>query len=106
MLLIAPVADKRLLSSDGVEPEGIGPRLRRVRSEIPAVTHVDNSARVQTVDERHGRFFDLLTAFYRRTGCPCLVNTSFNLSWEPIVLTPTEAYRSSHAIRHGRAGIG
>jgi carbamoyltransferase len=94
MLLIAAVADKRLLSSNGAEPEGIGPRLRRVRSEIPAVTHVDNSARVQTVDERHGRFFGLLNAFYRRTGCPCLVNTSFNLSWEPIVLTPMEAYRS------------
>ena len=82
------------MPSDGAEPEGIGPRLRRVRSEIPAVTHIDNSARVQTVDERHGRFFGLLNVFYRRTGCPCLVNTSFNLSWEPIVLQPVEAYRA------------
>ena len=94
MLLVAPVADGRLLPCTGAEPEEIGPRLRRVRSEIPAVTHVDNSARVQTVDERHGRFFGLLNAFYRRTGCPCLINTSFNLSWEPIVLQPVEAYRA------------
>src|SRR5262249_16975465 len=55
---------------------------------------VDNSARVQTVDERHGRFFGLLNAFYRKTGCPCVINTSFNLSWEPIVLRPVEAYRT------------
>lgn len=94
MLLIAPVAPGRLRTQEGPEPDGIGPRLRRVRSEIPAVTHVDNSARVQTVDERHGRFFRLLGAFHRKTGCPCLVNTSFNLSWEPIVLQPSEAYHA------------
>ena len=71
--------------------------LRRVnvaRSTIPAVTHLDYSARVQTVDDRHGRFQRLLRAFHARTGCPVLVNTSFNLSWEPIVNTPEQAYRT------------
>lgn len=92
MLLIARVAAGRRHTADGPEPEGISPRLRRARSEIPAVTHVDYSARVQTVDERHGRFFRLLGAFYGKTGCPGLINTSFNMSWEPIVLQPSEAY--------------
>ena len=59
---------------------------------IPAVTHVDGSARLQTVDpEHHGRFHALLEAFHRETGCPLLVNTSFNLGWEPIVCRPEEA---------------
>ena len=69
-------------------------RVNMVRSTIPAITHVDYSARVQTVDERHGRFYRLLQAFHQKTGCPVLVNTSFNLSWEPIVLTPEEAYHT------------
>ncbi|HEY8503313.1 MAG TPA: carbamoyltransferase [Gemmataceae bacterium] len=64
------------------------------RSAIPAVTHVDGSARVQTVDgERNPRFHRLLRAFHRLTGCPVLVNTSFNVRGEPIVRTPEEAYR-------------
>jgi carbamoyltransferase len=94
MLLVAPVATGHRRALDGPEPSGIGPRLRRVRSEIPAVTHVDNSARIQTVDERNGRFHRLLQEFHRQTGCPCLVNTSFNLSWEPIVHRPLEAYHA------------
>ena len=61
---------------------------------IPAVTHVDYSARLETIDERHGRFQRLLRKFHAKTGCPILVNTSFNLSWEPIVQTPTEAYHT------------
>jgi carbamoyltransferase len=69
-------------------------RVNVVRSTVPAVTHVDYSARVQTVDEgRHGRFYRLLKTFYRRTGCPVLVNTSFNVRGEPIVCTPEDAYR-------------
>ena len=65
-----------------------------VRSEIPAVTHVDYSARLQTVDERRNpRFHRLLEAFDRLTGCPVLVNTSFNVRGEPIVCTPEDAYR-------------
>jgi carbamoyltransferase len=64
-----------------------------VRSDIPAVTHVDYSARIQTVDaERHGLLHRLLTAFYEQTGCPVLINTSFNVRGEPIVNTPQEAW--------------
>jgi carbamoyltransferase len=69
-------------------------RLAVARSRVPAVTHVDFSARVQTVDEeRNPRFYRLLRAFHERTGCPMLVNTSFNVRGEPIVCTPREAYR-------------
>jgi carbamoyltransferase len=61
---------------------------------LPAITHVDNSARVQTVDEeRHGRYYRLLSAFREKTGCPILVNTSFNVRGEPIVCSPGDAYR-------------
>ena len=100
MLLLAPVSKQHRtsLSTDMQETLRSDPDLlRRVsltRSTIPAVTHVDYSARVQTVDERHGRYYRLLKAFHRKTGCPVVVNTSFNLSWEPIVLTPEEAYQT------------
>jgi carbamoyltransferase len=64
------------------------------RSQVPAITHVDYSARVQTVDaERHGRFYHLMRRFYELTGCPVIVNTSFNIRGEPIVCTPEQAYR-------------
>ena len=70
-------------------------RVDVVRSTVPAITHVDYSARVQTVDERHGRYPSAAAArSTEQTGCPVLVNTSFNLSWEPIVLTPEEAYHT------------
>jgi carbamoyltransferase len=83
--------DKRL--TDVTQPKGLA-RLSALRSVIPAVTHVDHSARVQTVDaERNPRFHRILRAFERRTGCPVLVNTSFNVRGEPIVNTPAEAYR-------------
>jgi len=69
-------------------------RLKAPRSDIPAVTHVDFSARIQTVhQETNPRFHDLLTAFNERTGCPVLVNTSFNVRGEPIVGTPEDAFR-------------
>src|SRR5258707_10984277 len=69
-------------------------RVNVVRSAVPAVTHVDYSARVQTVDEeRNPRFHRLLKAFFEMTGCPVLVNTSFNVRGEPIVCTPQDAYR-------------
>ena len=77
------------------------------RSEIPAVTHVDYSARVQTVDaERHGLYRKLLEAFDRKTGCPVLVNTSFNVGGEPIVCTPRGRLRDVHGLRHRRAVHG
>jgi len=93
MLLVAPVRVARRLP---VQDEGLAgiDKLRVSRSEIPAVTHVDYSARVQTVDrERHGRFYALVARFYERTGCPVVINTSFNVRGEPIVCTPAEAYR-------------
>src|SRR5207248_10522976 len=69
-------------------------RVNVPRSEIPAVTHVDMSARVQTVDEaRHGRFYRLMKRFKQQTGCSVIVNTSFNIRGEPIVCTPQDAYR-------------
>jgi carbamoyltransferase len=100
MLLVAPVReDKRVLSPRSAsgrpeaELEGLE-RLHVRRSVIPAVTHVDYSARVQTVDApRHGRFYRLLKQFKQKTGCPVLINTSFNVRGEPIVCTPADAYR-------------
>jgi carbamoyltransferase len=69
-------------------------RINVKRSDIPAVTHMDMSARVQTVDERrHGRFWRLMKEFKRRTGCGVIINTSFNIRGEPIVCNPAEAYR-------------
>lgn len=100
MLMVAPVAAHRrvALSEEQARTLREDPDLiRRVnvpRSAIPAVTHVDYSARIQTVDDRHGRLRRLMERFFARTACPVLVNTSFNLSWEPIVLTPAEAYRT------------
>ena len=100
MLLVAPVLDEhRMPVTDQQRAIMAGdPDLRnRVnipRSTIPAVTHVDYSARVQTVDEtRNPRMARLLGAFFARTGCPVLVNTSFNVRGEPIVCTPEDAYR-------------
>jgi carbamoyltransferase len=69
-------------------------RVNIARSSFPAITHVDYSARIQTVDpERHGRFYRLLKMFEQHTGCPMLVNTSFNVRGEPIVCTPDDALR-------------
>ena len=69
-------------------------KLNEVRSEVPAITHVDYSARVQTVDRiRHGRYYKLIKAFEQKTGCPVIVNTSFNVRGEPIVCSPDDAYR-------------
>jgi carbamoyltransferase len=69
-------------------------RINMVRSSLPAITHVDMSARVQTVDEeRHGRFYRLMKEFKRQTGCGVIINTSFNIRGEPLVCTPQDAYR-------------
>ena len=63
------------------------------RSDIPAVTHVDYSARIQTVKEKNNkRYYDLISKFKEKTGCPVIVNTSFNVRGEPIVNTPTDAF--------------
>ncbi len=95
MLLVADVLARRRIP---VPPEantlwGIE-QLNVPRSEIPAVTHVDYSARIQTVrPETHGLYYDILAAFHRLTACPVIVNTSFNVRGEPIVCTPEDAYR-------------
>ncbi len=95
MLLVAPVRRDRRIAETEAQSRLFGmDRLNRRRSDIPAVTHVDYSARVQTVDERSGgRFFSLLEEFDRQTGCGVLINTSFNVRGEPIVCTPADAYR-------------
>jgi len=94
MLLVAPLANDKRIEPSGEDQQAEGLAGRSVvRSEVPAVTHVDYSARVQTVDEaRHGRYYKLLKAFERKTGCPMIVNTSFNVRGEPIVCTPADAY--------------
>jgi carbamoyltransferase len=95
MLVVAPVAMSRRVADDpgdGPPVQGLD-LLRQPRSGIPAVTHVDHSARVQTVDARHGRFQRLLECFAELTGTPLVVNTSFNVRGEPIVCTPEDAYR-------------
>ncbi|MFM7411841.1 MAG: carbamoyltransferase [Planctomycetota bacterium] len=92
MLLVAPVVGGEPPPATG-RSTGLD-RLREVRGPLPAVTHVDGSARVQTVDEvRAPRFHAILQAFARRTGCPVLANTSFNIRGEPIVHDPADAYR-------------
>ena len=95
MLLVADVAKHRRREMTGEERARFGIELLNVaRSEIPAVTHVDYSARIQTVHrETHPRYHALLSAFKARTGCPVLVNTSFNVRGEPIVCTPEDAFR-------------
>jgi carbamoyltransferase len=92
MLLVMPVSESLRHGQDeslhGLE------RINEVRSDLPAITHVDYSARVQTVHrETNPRYHALLEAFHQRTGCPVLINTSFNVRGEPIVCTPEDAYR-------------
>ena len=95
MLLVAPVRnEKRVGHSEGEEAMRGLDKLKEIRSEVPAITHVDYSARVQTVDaQRAPRFHGLLSKFYQLTGCPMVINTSFNVRGEPIVCTPEDAYR-------------
>ncbi|MEE2777667.1 MAG: carbamoyltransferase [Acidobacteriota bacterium] len=93
MLVVAPVHESRMIGTEEAGIEGLE-RLKVPRSEIPAVTHVDGSARLQTVDaERNPRYARLIEAFAERTGCPIVINTSFNVRGEPIVCTPEDAYR-------------
>ena len=96
MQLVIPVKAERRkpMRQAATDGDDLIPIVNQARSDIPAVTHVDYSARVQTVDaERNPEFFRLLTAFREITGCPVMVNTSFNVRGEPIVCTPWDAYR-------------
>jgi carbamoyltransferase len=91
MTLVAPVAVSRRRASESAATTGLS-RVNEVRSEIPAVTHLDYSARVQTVSRSQNPLFHaLISSFAERTGCPLVVNTSFNVRGEPIVCTPSDA---------------
>ncbi len=95
MLMVADVNEEKRIDMTPEQQALFGiEKLNVARSEIPAVTHVNYSARVQTVHkETNSRYHALLSAFYATTGCPVLVNTSFNVRGEPIVCTPKDAYR-------------
>jgi len=95
MLLVYDVRRerRRALEADDLARSGLD-KLSVIRSDVPAITHVDYSARIHTVDRVNNPFFyDIIDAFYRRTGCPVVINTSFNVRGEPIVNTPRDAYQ-------------
>ena len=106
MLLVADVREEAPARDDAEEQKLFGiDKLNVPRSDIPAVTHVDYSARVQTVHaDTNPLFHALISRFKRLTGCPVLVNTSFNVRGEPIVCTPEDAFRCFMGTRHRGAG--
>jgi carbamoyltransferase len=95
LLLVAPVKKDKWLEMTNEQQALFGiERLNIARSTIPAVTHVDYSARIQTIhQETNSRFYQLIDQFEQKTLCPVLINTSFNVRGEPIVNTPEDAYR-------------
>jgi len=94
MLLVANVIPEKKIEMTEEQKNLFGiEKLNIKRSEIPAVTHVDYSARIQTVNKNNNkRYYDLISKFKEKTGCPVIVNTSFNVRGEPIVNTPTDAF--------------
>ena len=94
MLLVAPVREERRIPMTDEQKKLFGiEKLNVVRSDVPAITHVDYSARLQTVNrEENDLYYDTINAFRERTGCPVIINTSFNVRGEPIVCTPQDAY--------------
>ncbi len=94
MLLVAPVREEHRLTVEGADADAKGlDKLKVTRSKVPAITHVDYSARIQSVNREHNElYYDMIRAFKERTGCPVIINTSFNVRGEPIVCTPREAY--------------
>ena len=93
MLLVADVSEKYRLETVNGSLRGLD-KLKDSRSKVPAVTHVDYSARLQTIDrKRNPVYYDLVKHFYEKTGCPVMINTSFNVRGEPIVCTPQDAFR-------------
>lgn len=94
MLLVAPVRTERCKQDSSLKEPSLREGLHAERSDVPAITHVDYSARVQTVNKKtNPRYYDLIKAFEARTGYGIIINTSFNVRGEPIVCTPEEAYR-------------
>ena len=94
MLLVSRINSKKKIEMTDEQKKLFGiKKLNVKRSEIPAVTHVDYTARIQSVNKQtNKKYFDLLLKFKEKTGCPVLVNTSFNVRGEPIVNTPTDAF--------------
>jgi carbamoyltransferase len=95
MLLVANIKDEKRIKMSGEEEKLFGmDKLKVARSDVPAITHVDYSARIQTVTrEDNPLFYSVIEEFYKKTGCPMIVNTSFNVRGEPIVCRPEEAYK-------------
>ncbi|MBU3958581.1 MAG: hypothetical protein KKE91_01820, partial [Candidatus Omnitrophica bacterium] len=95
MLLVAPVKEDKRIESDSLKNKLKGfDKLKVKLSQIPAVTHVDYSARIQTIKrEDHSLYYDIINIFYKKTGCPVIINTSFNVRGEPLVCTPEDAFR-------------
>jgi carbamoyltransferase len=108
MLLVADVAAARRRTMTAEESARFGiDKLNVPRSDIPAVTHVDYSARIQTVHrETNPRYYRLIAEFERITGCPVIVNTSFNVRGEPIVCTPEDAFRCFMGTEIERLAVG
>ena len=104
MLMVAPVKEDRRIPMTDEQRNLFGiDKLNIPRSNIPAITHVDYSARIQTVDGKYNqRYYRLMKKFYENTGCPVIVNTSFNVRGEPIVCTPEDAYRCFMRTERGR----
>ena len=94
MLLVAPVKKDRCIGLEDAKSIPMRERINQIRSDLPAITHVDYSARIQTVtQETNGRYYDVIKAFDALTGCGVIINTSFNVRGEPVVCTPEDAYR-------------
>jgi carbamoyltransferase len=95
MLLVANVQeDKSLAMTEGEEASFGIDKLNVLRSSVPAITHVDYSARIQTVHvDTNPRYHRVISKFKEKTGCPLVVNTSFNVRGEPIICTPTDAFK-------------
>ncbi len=94
MLLVADLKKDKLVELEESDTKAKGfDKLKVIRSVVPAITHVDNSARIQTVSkEDNPSYYNLIKSFYEKTGCPVIINTSFNVRGEPIVCTPNEAF--------------
>ena len=94
MMMVAPVQPNRRMQSNNIKTDDMLQIVKEIRSEIPAVTHIDYSARVQTVDQSYNKkFYQIIKEFENQSSCPLVINTSFNVRGEPIVNSPLDAFR-------------